>query len=109
MILGGTANTLDDILKRIEEGADYIGLGPFRFTQTKQNLSPVLGLEGYRRQLKMMKQLGQFIPVIAIGGITADDIPEIMETGIYGVAMSGAIIHSKNKQDLISKINTILC
>jgi thiamine-phosphate pyrophosphorylase len=109
MVLGGTANTLDDILKRIEEGADYIGLGPFRFTQTKQNLSPVLGLEGYRRQLKMMKQLGQFIPVIAIGGITADDIPEIMETGIYGVAMSGAIINSKNKQDLISKINTILC
>jgi thiamine-phosphate pyrophosphorylase len=109
IIIGGTANTLDDILKRIKEGADYVGLGPFRFTSTKQNLSPVLGLEGYRTQMEALKKLGQSIPVIAIGGITAEDIPEILETGIYGVAMSGSIIQSENKKDLISKINNILC
>ncbi|KAA6438245.1 thiamine phosphate synthase [Dyadobacter flavalbus] len=108
-IIGGTANTLDDILNRIKEGADYVGLGPFRFTPTKQNLSPVLGLEGYKSQMEMLRQLGYAVPVIAIGGITAEDIPEILETGIYGVAMSGAIQLAENKKDLISTINNLLC
>ncbi len=56
MIIGGTANTLEHILKRIKEGADYIGLGPFRFTSTKQNLSPILGLEGYQQFDKIIKR-----------------------------------------------------
>ncbi|MDR1417521.1 MAG: thiamine phosphate synthase, partial [Prevotellaceae bacterium] len=46
-IIGGTANTFEDILRLKSEGVDYIGLGPFRFTATKKNLSPVLGLSGY--------------------------------------------------------------
>lgn len=109
MIIGGTANTLEDIRKRIREGADYVGLGPFRFTSTKQQLSPILGLEGYRAQMGALKKLGYSIPVIAIGGITAEDIPAILKTGIYGIAMSGYITKSENKKDLISKINQILC
>ncbi|GGB95633.1 thiamine phosphate synthase [Dyadobacter sediminis] len=109
MLIGGTANTSDDILNRIKEGADYVGLGPFRFTSTKQNLSPVLGLEGYKSRMEMLRQLGCSVPVIAIGGITAEDIPEILETGIYGVAMSGAIQFAENKKDLISTINNLLC
>ena len=51
-IIGGTANTFEDIERLARQGADYIGCGPFRFTTTKKNLSPVLGLEGicqYRR------------------------------------------------------------
>jgi len=48
-IIGGTANTLDDILKRVDEGCNYIGLGPLRFTTTKEKLSPILGLEGYKK------------------------------------------------------------
>ncbi|MDP1747125.1 MAG: thiamine phosphate synthase, partial [Bacteroidota bacterium] len=47
-IIGGTANTITDVLARIQESVDYIGLGPFRFTSTKTNLSPVLGLDGYK-------------------------------------------------------------
>ena len=47
-IIGGTANTFDDVKMHYEAGADYIGCGPFRFTTTKKALSPVLGLEGYR-------------------------------------------------------------
>ena len=42
-IIGGTANTFEDIEHLVSAGADYIGLGPFRFTETKKNLSPVLG------------------------------------------------------------------
>ena len=50
-IIGGTANTLDDIERLIKEGVDYIGLGPFRYTETKKNLSPILGIDGYKKIL----------------------------------------------------------
>ena len=43
-IIGGTANTFDDVVSHYRAGADYIGCGPFRFTTTKKNLSPILGL-----------------------------------------------------------------
>ena len=46
-IIGGTANTFEDVVQHYRAGADYLGIGPFRFTTTKKNLSPVLGLEGY--------------------------------------------------------------
>jgi thiamine-phosphate diphosphorylase len=109
MIIGGTANTLEDILNRIHEGADYVGLGPFRFTSTKQNLSPIVGLEGYRFLLGTLKELGYSIPVIAIGGINAEDIAAIKQTGVHGVAMSGSIIGAVNRKDLVQKINEIVC
>jgi thiamine-phosphate pyrophosphorylase len=108
-IIGGTANTLEDISNRIKEGADYIGLGPFRYTSTKQNLSPIVGLKGYKIIMETLKQLGHSIPIIAIGGITVQDISEIADTGIHGVAISGSIIRSENPANLVSKINQILC
>lgn len=89
--IGGTANTFADICRRVEEGADYIGLGPFRFTTTKQNLSPVLGLEGYQKLMEQVHKAGIQLPIIAIGGITTQDIRSILQTGIYGVAVSGLL------------------
>lgn len=93
-IIGGTANTFDDVKSHYENGADYIGCGPFRFTTTKEKLSPVLGLEGYSNIISKMKENGIELPVVAIGGITAEDIPAIMQTGISGIALSGAILNA---------------
>lgn len=93
-IIGGTANTFEDVKMHYEAGADYIGCGPFRFTTTKKNLSPVLGLEGYRSIVRRMKEAGIHLPVVAIGGITFEDIPAIMETGVTGVALSGTILRA---------------
>lgn len=95
-IIGGTANTFEDIKMHYEAGADYIGCGPFRFTTTKKNLSPVLGLEGYRSIVAQMKEEGIRLPIVAIGGITYEDIPAIMETGVTGIALSGTILHAAN-------------
>ncbi|WP_442590572.1 thiamine phosphate synthase [Pedobacter sp. AW31-3R] len=95
--IGGTANTFNDILRRAEEGADYIGLGPYRFTQTKKNLSPILGIAGYQEIMEQMKQAGITIPVIAIGGIEPEDLPLLLDTGIHGVAVSGAL-DARNEQ-----------
>ena len=90
-IIGGTANTLEDMINLAKEGVDYIGLGPFRFTTTKKNLSPVLGIEGYEKVIREFRSKGFTIPVTAIGGILPDDISPLMETGVNGIAVSGCI------------------
>lgn len=95
-IIGGTANTYEQILMQVRRGADYIGCGPFRYTTTKDNLSPVLGIEGYKEIAKKMKSDGINIQIVAIGGITADDIPAIMETGMTGIALSGTILRAND-------------
>ena len=95
MIIGGTANTLDDVKCHWEAGANYIGCGPFRFTTTKKGLSPILGLEGYREIVNGMKNLGINLPIVAIGGITPNDIPDILATGITGIALSGTILNAE--------------
>lgn len=93
-IIGGTANTLDDVVRHWKNGASYIGCGPFRFTTTKEKLSPVLGLDGYREIMTQMRQQGIVLPVVAIGGITAEDIPEIKQTGVDGIALSGTVLRA---------------
>lgn len=93
-IIGVTANTAADITRMRGWDVDYVGLGPFRFTTTKQKLSPVLGTEGYTEIVTAVRDAGIMLPIVAIGGITIDDIPSLMATGVNGVAMSGAIINA---------------
>lgn len=95
-IIGGTANTFEDVERLSRQGADYIGCGPFRFTTTKKNLSPVLGLEGYRSITAQMKAHDIWLPIVAIGGILHQDIPAIMQTGVTGIAVSGAVLNAEN-------------
>jgi thiamine-phosphate pyrophosphorylase len=91
-IIGGTANTIADVTIRIDEGCDYIGLGPYRATNTKEKLSPILGIEGYRKIILHLKENQiNFPPIYAIGGIGLADIQCLLEEGIYGVAISKAI------------------
>lgn len=92
--VGATANTFEDIKHAVEEGASYIGLGPYRYTETKKKLSPVLGLEGYQKIVQQCKEVGYNIPIYAIGGIRLEDVGPLMETGITGIAVSGAIINA---------------
>jgi len=103
-IIGGTANTFKDVQKRAKEKCDYIGLGPFQFTETKANLSPVLGVKGYYSIIDKMKIKDIQIPVYAIGGITTENIEELMDTGIHGIAVSGLITQSNNPSELINEL-----
>lgn len=103
-IIGGTANTFDDVQQRIAENCDYIGLGPLRFTSTKKKLSPILGVEGYQKLVSQLKQNKiDFPPIYAIGGITKDDIQPLQNIGIYGVALSQLIT---DKPALIQELQT---
>lgn len=106
-IIGGTANTFEDVKRHYEAGADYLGIGPFRFTTTKKNLSPILGLEGYRNIKQQMIEADIILPAVAIGGITVEDIPAILATGIEGIAMSGAILQAHDPDAEIKRILTM--
>ncbi|MBF9222938.1 thiamine phosphate synthase [Hymenobacter ruricola] len=90
-VIGGTANTFADVQRLAAAGVDYVGLGPFRFTSTKENLSPILGLAGYAEIMRQCRAVGITVPVIGIGGITLGDVESLLATGLHGVAVSGAI------------------
>jgi len=90
-IIGGTANTWADIEGLVAAGVDYIGLGPFRFTTTKEKLSPILGLAGYAQLLAQCQNAGFTTPIVGIGGIALADVAPLLATGLHGVAVSGAI------------------
>ena len=107
-IIGGTANTFEDVKAHYEAGANYIGCGPFRFTTTKKNLSPILGIEGYAQIVRQMKGNGIDLPIVAIGGITPQDIPDIMNTGVNGIALSGTILRAENPLEETQKILSLL-
>lgn len=104
-IIGGTANTFEDVKAHATAGADYIGCGPYRYTTTKQNLSPVLGLEGYTRILRQMERAGIRLPLVAIGGIEPADIPPLLAAGVDGIALSGTILRAddpvRQTQDIL--------
>ena len=103
-LIGGTANTFQDVLMHYEAGDDYIGCGPFRYTTTKKNLSPILGLEGYGRIVRQMQEADIRLPIVAIGGITVEDIPGIMQTGVSGIALSGTVLRAENPVDEMRRI-----
>ncbi|MDE7401902.1 MAG: thiamine phosphate synthase [Muribaculaceae bacterium] len=103
-IIGATANTERDILDAYQAGADYIGLGPFRFTKTKKGLSPILGLDGYKRIMRYCKESGLRIPVVAIGGILLEDLTPLRQAGVEGIAVSGLILNSDSKETITKEI-----
>lgn len=107
-IIGGTANNFEDIVKHYNDGADYIGLGPLRYTNTKKKLSPILGFEGYRNIIEKCKTQGIDIPIYAIGGIRIEDIEGLKRIGVFGIAISSLILESKNSETTINEINKII-
>lgn len=108
VVIGGTANTIEDIRLHHSQGADYIGLGPYRWTGTKKNLSPILGLEGYRRIVEQMKEERIDIPVTAIGGIGQEDVKGLKQAGLKSVAFSGVLVHSKDWSDTVGRLEAEL-
>ena len=96
-IIGCSTNTLADIEKAVKEPIDYLGLGPYRFTTTRDKLNPILGLKGYQQIFKQIKDVGLIIPpIVGIGGVMLEDVVPLLQAGLYGIAVSGAISNAKN-------------
>lgn len=97
-LIGRTCNTLEDLHAALAQPIDYVGVGPYRFTQTKERLAPILGIEGYRDL-----HLADYpLPAYAIGGIRPDEAPLFDALGIYGIAMSGALIRAISSENTSS-------
>ena len=106
LIIGSTVNTFEDIANALRTAPpDYFGCGPFRYTTTKQNLAPTLGIDGYSAIVAQMRKHNISIPIVAIGGIGKEDIPAIMACGVSGIALSGSIL---NAQDPIDEMQNVL-
>lgn len=96
LIIGATANTLEDILSASNYGVDYVGLGPFAFTKTKDVLSPIISLNAYSEIITELKKQQINTPIIAIGGITEHDVLPLYKVGLHGVAIASGINASEN-------------
>ena len=102
-IIGGTANTLEQCIDHLKNGVDYIGVGPLRFTSTKEKLSPLLGFAGYSNLLQSYKQNQHKVPLIAIGGITSSDFEKLKDCGVDGIAVSG-LLTQPNPEEIIKQV-----
>lgn len=90
-IIGGTAHSLSEAKKCEKDGADYVGYGHIYPTKTKYKPEKPKGTE----QLKLIvSKIG--IPVIAIGGISLENIKDVMATGVHGAAVVGSVLKSSN-------------
>ncbi|MBN2624206.1 MAG: thiamine phosphate synthase [Acidimicrobiales bacterium] len=88
-LVGGTARDPDRARALVAEGATYLGVGPTFATTSKPGLPDPIGIEGVRAVVEAVD-----VPVIAISGITAARIDEVMATGAWGIAVIGAVAQS---------------
>lgn len=95
-VIGVTANTIEDIEAVKGMDIDYFGIGPFASTTTKKKLAPILGIDGVRDISVEMRRREIDIAHVAVGGIKEDDVVALMETGINGIAVSGAIANASD-------------
>ncbi|HEY0053770.1 MAG TPA: thiamine phosphate synthase [Pedobacter sp.] len=107
--LGASAHTFENIQRIIEsEVVDYVGCGPFSLTDTKPNDYNLLGFDGYQAIMENMKRTGIEFPVLAVGGVTLEDIERLMRTGVFGIALSAAVNTSSNPakafKDIYNKV-----
>lgn len=107
-LIGVTANTFEDILLKSQESVDYFGIGPYRYTTTKKNLKSVIGLQGYDYIVNAMKETGIDKPAVAIGGIMLEDVNDLMELGLWGVAVSGAITKASDRKEATEKFMKVI-
>ena len=93
-VIGIEANTFDDVKAVRSLDVDYIALRPYRHSPEREDDSPELGLEGIRRLSTEMLENEINIAHVAAGGVRKEDVVELMEAGVNGVAVSRDIAYS---------------
>ncbi|MEH7460517.1 thiamine phosphate synthase [Bacillus thuringiensis] len=86
-IIGVSAHTIEEARFAIENGVDYLGVGPIFQTNTKKDARAVQGTAG----LRVFRESGIEIPIVGIGGITTYNAASVVEAGADGVSVISAI------------------
>jgi len=103
MIIGISAESLEDAIAAEREGADYIGISPVFSTETKIDTAAPLGLEGIRRIRRVVD-----IPLVGIGGINVDNVCDILMAGANGVAVVSAIVGAACPETAAAELKKLL-
>jgi thiamine-phosphate pyrophosphorylase len=102
-IIGYACSTMSEVNSIIKEDIDYLSIGPFKHTETKENIGALLGIQGYETIFNQLEDELPF-PVFAVGGITLDDVEAIAKLPFTGIAMSNTIIKHNFKNLLVNHI-----
>src|SRR5690606_18464354 len=102
-IIGATAANVSEAERAWRDGATYIGFGPVYFTMSKANPSAVTGVDGLARVCAAIP-----IPVIAIAGITAERVDEVMDAGAHGIAVMSAVTNAEDPAEATREIREAL-
>jgi len=85
-IIGGSAGSVEEARKCLAEAVDYIGFGPVYQTTSKDDAGPVCGIDVMKQALDEIP-----LPFIAIGGVDSNNIPELIQAGVHGIAVISAV------------------
>ena len=102
-IIGGSAVRAEDAVSGRAGGVDYVGIGPIFVTTSKQDAGPVLGLSGLACAVRTAD-----IPLIAIGGITAENAAEVLATGVHGIAVLGAVCLADDPAAAVARLRALI-
>lgn len=103
MIIGISAESLEDAIEAEKNGADYIGVSPIYATPTKTDTAPALGLEGLREIRQNVK-----IPLVGIGGLNARNAGDVLRGGADGVALVSAIVAADDPEKAARELKVII-
>jgi thiamine-phosphate pyrophosphorylase len=93
MVIGISAESLQDAIEAEKGGADYLGVSPIYATPTKTDTAPPLGLKGLRKIRKAVK-----LPLVGIGGLTRENSSDVIRNGADGVAVVSAIVSADDPE-----------
>ena len=102
-IIGGSAGNMEEARKCLLEGADYIGFGPVYFTTSKEDAGPAGGLGLLKQVVEEIR-----LPIIAIGGLTRDNTPQVIQAGVHGIAVISAVCCQKDPLEAAKCLRRLL-
>ena len=102
-IIGISATNLSEAVEAAKDGADYIGLGPIYPTISKDDAAPAMGIEGLEKVVSAVS-----VPVVAIGGLTADNIGGVVAAGAAGIATISAIAGADDMENEARRLSELI-
>ena len=103
MIIGISAESLEDAVEAEKGGADYLGVSPIYATPTKTDTAPPLGLEGLQQIRRAVN-----IPLVGIGGLNRDNAAEVIRNGADGVAVVSAIVAAEDPRSVAVELSQLI-
>jgi thiamine-phosphate pyrophosphorylase len=103
MIIGISAESLQDAIEAEKGGADYLGVSPIYATPTKTDTAPPLGLNGLREIRKSVK-----LPLVGIGGLTRENSGDVIRNGADGVAVVSAIVSADDPETAAKALRHVI-